>query len=126
MSTFAVLRFSCPAAYIVIQALLAALAFCLFCDLGIFPEKLLAVLLFEPFTTFCVDVRKAVMSLYSSGRTTGAVVDSGDGVTHTVPVYEGGFPKLICIWCLPWNFHRFEGYALPHAIQRPCGAKCAK
>jgi centractin len=54
---------------------------------------------FETFNVPALYVQvQAILSLYASGRTTGVVLDSGDGVTNAVPVYEG--------------------FVLPHAVTR--------
>ena len=57
------------------------------------------------FETFNVPVMyvaiQAVLSLYASGRTTGIVMDSGDRVSHTVPIYEDmrfRMPSFDWIW----------------------------
>ncbi|XP_063298721.1 uncharacterized protein LOC134586809 [Pelobates fuscus] len=52
-------------------------------------EKMMTVL-FEGLRVPATYVSiQAVLALYSSGKVTGCVVDIGDGVTHTVPIYEG-------------------------------------
>eukprot|EP00656_Telonema_subtile_P037017 TRINITY_DN410_c0_g1_i5.p1 TRINITY_DN410_c0_g1~~TRINITY_DN410_c0_g1_i5.p1 ORF type:complete len:348 (+),score=67.35 TRINITY_DN410_c0_g1_i5:166-1209(+) len=60
-------------------------------------EKMTKVM-FESFNVPATFIAmQSVLALYASGRTTGVVVDSGDGISHTVPIYEG--------------------YAMPHSIK---------
>mmetsp|Transcript_29698 Transcript_29698/g.28878 ORF Transcript_29698/g.28878 Transcript_29698/m.28878 type:complete len:150 (-) Transcript_29698:477-926(-) len=49
-----------------------------------------AEIFFETFGTPSLFFQtQAVLSLYAQGRTTGVVLDCGDGVCHCSPVYEG-------------------------------------
>ncbi|TKR94167.1 hypothetical protein L596_008491 [Steinernema carpocapsae] len=49
-----------------------------------------AEIFFETFGAPALHIQmQAVLSLYSTGRTTGVVLDSGDGVSHVVPIYDG-------------------------------------
>jgi len=61
-------------------------------------EKMTRVM-FESFNVPATFISmQSVLALYASGRTTGVVLDSGAGISHTVPIYEG--------------------YAMPHSIKR--------
>lgn len=61
-------------------------------------EQMVQIMI-ETFDVPCVYISiQAVLALYASGRTTGCILDSGDGVSHTVPI--------------------FEGFVIPHAISR--------
>ncbi|EGG19417.1 P-type ATPase [Cavenderia fasciculata] len=63
-------------------------------------EKMLEIMM-EYFNVPAVYIAiQAVLSLYASGRTTGTVLDCGDGVCHTVPIYEG--------YCMSHNVKRLD------------------
>ena len=60
-------------------------------------EKMIQIM-FETFEVpNCYLAKQPVMSLYTAGRSTGLVVESGDSVTQSCPI--------------------FEGYQIPHAVE---------
>jgi actin len=62
-------------------------------------KQQIAKIMFEEFKVESLAIiNTAVLSLFSTGKTTGVVVECGEGVSYTVPI--------------------FEGYALPHAIHK--------
>jgi actin-related protein len=63
-------------------------------------EKM-AEIMFETFNVGRLYIAiQGVLSLYASGRTIGTVLDIGDGVTHTIPIYDG--------YAIDNAIHRFD------------------
>ena len=57
----------------------------------------MAEIFFEHFKVKSLAViNTAALSMYSTGKVSGLIAESGEGITYTVPI--------------------FEGYALPHAM----------
>jgi actin-related protein len=57
----------------------------------------IAEIMFDEFKVKSLQIMNtAALSMYSTGKVSGLVAESGEGITYTVPI--------------------FEGYALPHAM----------
>lgn len=62
-------------------------------------KQMIAEILFNKFQVESLTIMNtSVLSLFSTGKTSGLVVECGEGCSYSVPV--------------------FEGYALPHAINK--------
>jgi len=53
-------------------------------------QRLMAEVMFETFGVPSLNLSiQGVLALYGQGRTTGLVLDSGAGVTHAIPIFQG-------------------------------------
>merc|ERR1712232_848873 len=64
-------------------------------------QSKIAEVMFESFGVPSLNLSNdGVLALYGQGRTTGLVLGSGAGVTHTTPIYQG--------FCSPHCINRFD------------------
>ncbi|MBZ3868867.1 Actin, cytoplasmic type 5 [Sciurus carolinensis] len=76
-------------------------------------RKKMTQLMVETFNTPTTYVAFQIMLfLYASGCTAGIVMDSGDGVTHTVPIYKG--------YVLSHSILRLDLPEIVHDIKKLC------
>ncbi|XP_050392306.2 actin-3 isoform X2 [Patella vulgata] len=76
-------------------------------------RELMTQIMFETFNTpgFAVALQ-AILAIYASGRGNGIVLDSGDGVSHVIPIYQG--------YTVPYAIDRLDlaGKDLTEYLQR--------